>query len=175
MFSKKWDSLVKKIYLDMDGVLADFVKGVEGPDYINGPLEDEGHYDEQKADFINKRLFRNLPVMPGMLDLIALVKNIGLPWEILTATGEINRPLVVADKMAWIHQHVDPHVVVTCTIKGKHKGVFAKPGDVLVDDKKSNCDAWAAAGGISVHHTSMPSTLAQLEYLANQEDLKVAN
>ena len=38
--------------------------------------------------------------MPGMLDLIALVKNTGLPWEILTATGEINRPLVVADKMA---------------------------------------------------------------------------
>jgi 5'(3')-deoxyribonucleotidase len=113
--------------------------------------------------------------MQGMLDLIALVKNTGLPWEILTATGEINRPLVVADKIAWIHQHVDPHVVVTCTIKGKHKAVFAKPGDVLVDDKKSNCDAWKAAGGISVHHTSMASTLAQLEYLANQEDLKVAN
>ena len=159
----------------MDGVLADFVKGVEGPDYINGPLQDEDHYDNKKAEYINKRLFRNLPVIPGMLDLVAFVKDTGLPWEILTATGEINRSLVMADKIAWIQRYVDPHVVVTGTIKGKHKAVFAKPGDVLVDDKKSNCDAWKAAGGISIHHTSMTSTLAQLEYLANQIDLKVAN
>ena len=60
---------MNKIYLDMDGVLADFVTGVEGPDYINGPLQDENHYDNKKAEYINKRLFRNLPVMPGMLDL----------------------------------------------------------------------------------------------------------
>ena len=165
---------MNKIYLDMDGVLADFVTGVEGPDYINGPLQDENHYVNKKAEYINKRLFRNLPVMPGMLDLVAFVKDTGLPWEVLTATGEINRSLVMADKMAWIKRYVDPHVVVTGTLKGKHKSVFAQPGHVLVDDKKSNCNAWQNAGGIAIHHTSMTSTLAQLEYLLSREDLIVA-
>ena len=98
--------MIKKIYLDMDGVLADFVTAVEGPDYLNGPLHGEQTYDDRKIEFTNKRLFRNMPPMPGMLDLVAYVKGSNLPWEILTCSGEINRPLVVTDKIAWTKQYV---------------------------------------------------------------------
>ena len=88
-----------KIYLDMDGVLADFVTGVQGPDYLDGPLQSEEQYDDTKKDLILKRLFKNLPPMPNMLKLVSYVKQTGLPWEILTCSGEIERPLVVADKV----------------------------------------------------------------------------
>ena len=36
---------VKRIFIDMDGVLADFLRGVEKPEYIGHPLtkDDAGH------------------------------------------------------------------------------------------------------------------------------------
>ena len=157
--------MIKKIYLDMDGVLADFVTAVEGPDYLNGPLHGEQTYDDRKIEFTNKRLFRNMPPMPGMLDLVAYVKGSNLPWEILTCSGEINRPLVVTDKIAWTKQYVDPHVVVTSTLKGKHKAIFARPGHVLVDDKKSNIVAWENAGGIGILHETPAGTIKKLQSL----------
>ena len=152
-----------KIYLDMDGVLADFVTGVQGPDYLDGPLKSEEQYDDTKKDLILKRLFKNLPPMPNMLKLVSYVKQTGLPWEILTCSGEIERPLVVADKVNWIREHVDYNVVVTSTLKGKHKAIFAKKGDILVDDKKSNVEAWKDAGGIGILHTDIDETIEELK------------
>jgi phosphoserine phosphatase len=83
-----------RIFVDMDGVLADFVRGVEGPKFLNGPLVSEQTYDDRKIELSNKGLFRELPIMPGMEKLIAYIKNTGIPWEILTASGSLNRDVV---------------------------------------------------------------------------------
>ena len=111
----------------MDGVLVDFLAGVS--DMLGRPLtsDDYGHseYDERKEELTNKRLFRNLPPMVDYHELIGYVKHTGLPWEILTAAGAINRNIVVYDKNEWIKQYVDPYVVVTCTYSGTQKAVFA--------------------------------------------------
>ncbi len=32
---------VKRIFIDMDGVLADFLRGVEGPQYLGEPLTND--------------------------------------------------------------------------------------------------------------------------------------
>ena len=56
----------------------------------------------------------------------------------MTAAGVINRELVVFDKNEWIKEHVSPTVVVTCTVSGSQKGMFAIKGSVLIDDRKQN-------------------------------------
>ena len=65
---------VKRIFIDMDGVLADFLRGIEAPEYLGEPLtsDEEGRttYDNAKEELTNKRLFRNLPPMVDMLSLI---------------------------------------------------------------------------------------------------------
>ena len=50
----------------MDGVLADFLRGDEGPQYLGEPLTNdaEGHstYDDRKEELTNKRLFANFRI-----------------------------------------------------------------------------------------------------------------
>ncbi len=162
---------VKRIFIDMDGVLADFNTGVETLTGREFPNTDQGHndYDERKEELTNKRLFRMLPPMPDMYDLVGYVRHTGLPWEILTAAGVINRELVVYDKNEWIREHVSPTVVVTCTMTGSQKGMFAIKGSVLIDDRQKNLDAWEEHGGIGILHTSAADTIAQLKELRNGE------
>ena len=154
---------IDKIFVDMDGVLADFVRGVEGPKYLNGPLVSEQTYDSRKIELSNKGLFRDLPIMPGMLKLINYIKESGIDWEILTASGSLNRTVVAKDKIYWIRKHVNPKVIVTATIKGEDKAAFARPNHVLIDDRKSNIKAWTEAGGVGILHRSAEDTIDQLK------------
>ena len=160
---------IKRIFVDMDGVLADFNTGVETLTGTPFPNTDQGHndYDERKEELTNKRLFRSLPPLPDMYDLIAYIRHTGLPWEILTAAGVVNRELVVWDKNEWIRQYVSPSVVVTCTMTGSQKGMFALEGSVLIDDRKKNIEAWEDNGGIGILHTSAEDTINQLKKLRN--------
>tara|TARA_S200000501_G_scaffold298730_1_gene285315 strand:- start:408 stop:962 length:555 start_codon:yes stop_codon:yes gene_type:complete len=160
---------LETIFIDMDGVLVDFIKGVS--EMIGKPLtaDAKGHteYDERKQELTDKRLFRNLPPMVDYHELIGYVKHTGVPWEILTAAGAINRRTVVYDKQEWIKQWVDPFVVTTCTYSGSQKAAFAIEGAVLIDDREKNIDAWVEAGGIGILHTSAANTIDQLKALRN--------
>ena len=162
---------IKYIFVDMDGVLADFLKGCEA--MIGHPMtnDDKGHsdYDARKEELTNKRLFANLPPMVDMYDLIAYIKHTGLKWEILTAAGVINRELVVYDKVEWIKKYVDPSVVVNCTFTGSQKAAYAMKKNVLIDDRKKNIEAWEAAGGIGIIHTSAKNTIEQLKKLRKND------
>jgi len=162
---------VSRIFIDMDGVLADFLKGVEAPEYLGEPLtnDDEGHttYDLRKKELTDKRLFANLPPMVDMYDLLAYVRHCETPWEILTAAGHVNRELVVYDKTEWIKRLVDPNVVVTCTFTGTQKAAYAYEGSVLIDDRPKNIKAWEEAGGIGIVHTSAKNTINKLKELRN--------
>ena len=156
---------ITKIFIDMDGVLADFVTGVQGPKYLNGPLTDN-LYDDNKIALSNKGLFRDLPPMQDMPDLMNYINNLGVYWEILTCTGKLNRQKVAKDKTAWIREHVDPNTVITCTFTGKQKAAYAESGFVLIDDRKKNIDAWVAAGGIGILYTTAADCIRQIENLS---------
>jgi len=163
---------IKYIFVDMDGVLADFLTGCEK--YIGHPMtnDDKGHsqYDLRKEELTNKRMFANLPPMVDMYDLIAYIKHTGIKWEILTAAGVVNRDLVVHDKVEWVKRYVDPSVVVNCTFTGAQKAAYALPKNVLIDDRKKNIEAWEAAGGIGILHTSAADTINQLKELRKVYD-----
>jgi hypothetical protein len=156
---------ITKIFVDMDGVLANFVEGVESAKYLNGPFEKQSDYDQRKVELSNAGLFFDLPPMNDMRTLVDYVKSTGIDWEILSCSGEQNRDKVAKDKFKWIRKHVDIDVLVTCTLKGKEKAVFARPGYVLIDDKVSNITAWQDAGGIGIYHTNAKWTIEHLKKL----------
>jgi hypothetical protein len=156
---------ITKIFVDMDGVLANFVEGVESAKYLNGPFEKQSDYDQRKVELSNAGLFFDLPPMNDMRTLVDYVKGTGIDWEILSCSGEQNRDKVAKDKFKWIRKHVDIDVLVTCTLKGKEKAVFARPSYVLIDDKASNITAWQDAGGIGIYHTNAKWTIEHLKKL----------
>ena len=156
---------ITKIFVDMDGVLADFIKGVEGPKYLNGPFDKQSDYDQRKVELSNAGLFFDLPPMNDMRTLVDYVKGTGIDWEILSCSGVLNRDRVAKDKFVWIRKHADIDVLVTCTLKGKDKAIFARPGYVLIDDKASNITAWQDAGGIGIHHICASRTIKHLKKL----------
>jgi 5'(3')-deoxyribonucleotidase len=100
--------------------------------------------------------------MADMDHLVDHIKQSGEYWEILTATGDVNRSRVAADKNKWIKEHVDPNVLITCTIKGRHKAVFANHNHVLIDDRLENIEAWTKAGGIGILHKNAQETIEKL-------------
>ena len=161
--------MIKKIFVDMDGVLADFVKGVEGPKYLNGPLINAEDYDSRKVELSNKGLFRDLPKLDGMEQLVEYIQleslRKGIYWEILTCTGMQNRQKVAKDKIAWVRKFVNEDVVVTCTFKGIQKAAFAKEGYILIDDTEKNIVAWNQAGGTGILFKDTASCINELKTL----------
>ena len=68
------------IFVDMDGVLADFLRGCES--YLGHPLtnDDKGHtdYDNRKEELTNKRLFVLIFGMNGIGLRMQSLWNLGL-------------------------------------------------------------------------------------------------
>ncbi len=151
-----FDAKTNKLYLDMDGVLADFDKFV---------FERMGRTFEHKvgpdADlemwtFLHKipNMYFQLEPTPYAFELMDAAKSITPNVEILTA---IPRRKKVAsaeqDKRDWIAKYFGTEIVVNMGPHSADKWKHCKPGDVLLDDRDDNIRDWITKGsGIGIYH-----------------------
>ncbi len=164
-------SKVRQIFLDQDGVLADFEDGLTKAMGYKVSLNDEHDvYHAQKRKLTAQRLFRNLEPLPDAWKLVDYCINSGIHTEILTAAGTVNRTLVVKDKIDWIRRYVHPHWIVIPTFSGSQKAAFAHKKSVLIDDRQENIDCWIEAGGIGILHTTADDTIEQLDYILSDDN-----
>lgn len=153
------DSVIPRIFLDLDGVLADFDKGagiILGTDntykweFIHGG----NRFWEVLNSFPN--FFGSLPLMPDALELWQAVGK--RKPTILTALPRQDAASVDAQKRAWVAKHLGADIeVITCETKDKPK--FCQKGDILVDDRSVNQEAWNAAGGTYILHTTAKKSI----------------
>lgn len=154
----------RRIYVDLDGVLADFYRYVRmslGASYqFVPPATSWGHLDQVD------HLFLQLDVLPDALELWQGLEQYG-ERTILTAAPLPTGKLATAreDKTKWVRQHVCKTSTVLIADKGELKAAWAYPGDILIDDQARNINAWTKAGGIGILHTSAQDTLATLQRL----------
>jgi len=160
-----------KIYLDMDGVIADFntrfkdLSGIE-------PREFESKYGRKAFwDFIDEenkiKFWVGIPPMPGASELVSYVSKHN--YEILTAPSIKKQSRL--GKNLWVRNHVGdifpskPKVTFKFS-KEKHKvKQNLSQFDILIDDRQSIINNWNNAGGFGILYQSTPQAIADLKKL----------
>ena len=147
-----------RLFLDADGVLADFdlsvrrLLGMRPKAYI--AAHGRAAFWKQLARAPN--FYGSLPELPDARILFDAVKH--LKPTILTGLplGSWAAP----QKIEWAAEHFPGVTIVTCLAQDKH--LHMHPGDVLVDDREKHRAAYEEAGVVFVHHKNAVDSLKRL-------------
>lgn len=154
---------IDKIYVDMDGVIADFERRYTK---LYGKISEEQRRSEFRnnfKNFIETEQFATLELMPDARQLITALDKIDIPKEILSSTAyqEVYETISM-QKARWLATHNIPWK--QNFVPGKaHKYKWATPNSIIIDDTLSVIYDWNKAGGIAIHHKNTHNTLAILE------------
>ena len=155
------------IYLDMDDVVADWMKSAREM------VKRDWNYGERIPDSdwqklqTKQRFYRNLPKKPGADELVKWCRDYrdktGSGLFFLTALPhDYTMPYAASDKVWWAHERY-PDITVFFGPFSHDKWRHCKPGDVLIDDRTSNCEEWQRSDGLAHIYKQWPECKLWLE------------
>lgn len=152
--------MINRIYLDMDGVIANFEKRYKEL-YNMSPREAEKNKKFQKFfdEFIANDNFATLELMPDAMNLIEYLRKANIPTQILSSTANREKyDIISKQKMIWLQSHGITFNPIF--VPGKRlKKEYATPNSLIIDDTEIVIDDWVEAGGCAIWHRDVPSTL----------------
>ena len=154
-----------KIYLDMDGVLVDFIRQVEKYDFFRKDKPDKVDWKKVKA--MGPVFWSEMDWMPGAEDafkkLQVIEKNKGIDLYILSS---IDFTEGIEGKKNWISQHtcLEPEKLILVK-EPEDKAEYAGPDAVLVDDRDKSLIPFKNAGGKTIKFKDWDSTIKEIEKL----------
>lgn len=163
---------VDKIYFDMDGVLADFERGVLEICGIEPQSQNAKHRsqtaDDEMWEAIKKttHFYDYLELMPGAKEMFdAVYKKYGNKVEILTGIPKPKRGIVYAgeDKIKWTHRLLNSDIKVNIVFREDKPRYCTGKGCILIDDMERNIRDWNEMGGTGIQSASAQKTMETLE------------
>lgn len=149
---------MRQLYLDCDGVLADFDRGAGAilglPPRVFEKRHGLGRFWQKLAaapDF-----YFRLPLMEDAMELFEGVRHLNP----VILTGLPMGTWAADQKVRWAAQHFPGTPIITTMARDKRN--HATAGDVLVDDRTRHRKLWESVGGIFVHHQSAQLSLREL-------------
>ena len=155
---------IKTIYLDMDGVIANFEKRYkELFQTMPGRDDKSSRFNKNFDEFIATKQFASLEMMPQAEQLISFLKGIDIPTKILSSTAsEARHDEISKQKLLWLETHgIDFEPIFVPGKRLKYK--YANNESLIIDDTVSVVDDWRRAGGHAIWHNNVPATLAMLK------------
>ena len=162
---------IKRIYLDMDGVLTDFEKRYVEMFGQNPLGEDRANKEKSKNwdQFVETRQFESLEWFPGGKKLLDYLQSLNIPMEILSSTGGPKYHSNVREqKYIWLN---DNNVWLNNEniVPGRRiKRFFSFSGHILIDDTEDVVEEFNQYGGKAILHKSAEKTIEALETLLNK-------
>ena len=162
------NDILRTVYVDMDGVIADFDLGFEKlTGFTTNSVSDEQLW-KLISDNGKFKFFSDLPWTSGGKELWLYVSQNFIKVKILTALGRsdvIDGGLASKGKRMWLHKNIpelkDSDIIM---VANKHKKRhYSKPGDIIIDDRESTISEWNKKGGIGILYKSTPQTIEQLK------------
>ena len=151
----------RTLFLDLDGVFADFDAAVER--MFGKPVDAVPRREMWARIFRTRGFWSDLAMIPGAEALWEHVKH----HDPVFLTGVLKGDRSCEpSKVAWVKRHFGTDRVICCFSRDKPR--YGKPGDILVDDRAAAIEAWNGMGGHGVHHRSVPETIERLRALGIQ-------
>jgi len=153
------------LYLDMDGVLADFNKEYTK---LDPKKEDRKRF---RSAVIDHKIFEKLDFMPDALELLNHVSRLHtVHIEILTSMGThdpFQGKCAMEQKMDWLRAKNIPYKPNFVRNK-QEKSNYATPNSILIDDSPGCIGPFIAAGGHGILHHKSSETIRILDSLIIQ-------
>ena len=164
------------VYIDMDGVIADFFGGVE-------KLYGVGHWKELNADnkldlkqeVINRisgtDFFATLPKFESSGELISMVKEFtGGNFSINTSPLRGDNENSAKYKKLWIQNNIEQpdEIVVTGRKESYAKDKASGTPNILIDDRPVNIQRWQGAGGYGILYQANRDSLTKVKQALDQ-------
>ena len=142
-----------EVFVDMDGVLADFFgawKSLIGKDWREiKDIDDALQKIRDKDGF-----WLNIPLTSNALNLLGMIKELKGKYNILSAPLP-NDPNSEPHKKEWIAKNLKafpPSKIIITSNKSVHATQPNGTPNILIDDYGKNIASWEAAGGVGFKH-----------------------
>lgn len=151
-----------QLFLDCDGVLADFDTAAEQLFKQNSRDAEEALGTPAFWRRIRNQgnFYGELPLLPDAMELYQAIAHL----HPIILTGCPVGGWAEQQKVDWAARHFPGVRMITCLSREKCR-FLAHPGDILVDDYLKYRQLWEQAGGVFVHHQTVKRTIASLSRL----------
>lgn len=152
---------MNRLFLDCDGVLADFDAGAREVLGLSPRVFEKRH---GLGEFWRRLarapdFYARLPLMQDACELFEAVRHL----DPVILTGLPRGNWAAPQKVRWAAEHFPGVRIITCMAVDKRR--HAQEGDALVDDTLRHRHLWEEAGGIFIHHRSAAASIAELKQL----------
>ncbi len=164
-----------RIFCDMDGVLSDWDSQFEkeaGMTIEEFQKEYSKNASWKLVGKAGEAFWAGMEWMPDGIDLWSFIRK----YNPTILSSPSLDPKSITGKAKWLKKNLNwdfPYITKKEDWTGQEKTIFygnkfefaTGPSDILIDDTPKKLDAWVAAGGTGILHTSAKETIAELKKL----------